>query len=51
MIAVELPEGPIRDALNLADNKLNYRVKIALKGNIRPYLGQRGMTGVTQYVK
>ena len=51
VIAVELPEGPIRDALNLADNKLNYRVKIALKGNIRPYLGQRGMTGVTQYVK
>lgn len=52
VIAVQLPEGPIRDALNMVDNaKTLYRKKIAVYGNLRKYLGQRGLVDVTQYSK
>ena len=51
VVAVELPEGTIRDKLNLVDNEAIYRKKIVVRGNIRQYLGQPGLVDVTQYVK
>ena len=51
VVAVELPEGTIRDKLNLVDNEAIYRKKIVVRGNIRQYLGQTGLVDVTQYVK
>ena len=51
VIAVELPEGEIRDKLNLVDNPSIYRKKIAVYGNITQYLGQNGMVEVTQYTQ
>lgn len=51
VFAVELPEGEIRDALNLVDNPSIYRKKIAVYGNITQYLGEKGMVGTTQYTK
>ena len=51
VVAVELPEGTIRDKLNLVDNEAIYRKKIVVLGNIRHYLGQTGLVDVTQYVK
>ena len=50
VVAVELPEGTIRDKLNLVDNEAIYRKKIVVRGNIRQYLGQTGLVDVTQYV-
>jgi len=51
VFAVELPEGEMRDALNLVDNPSIYRKKIAVYGNITQYLGEKGMVGTTQYTK
>ena len=51
VFAVELPEGEIRDKLNLVDNPSIYRKKIAVYGNITQYLGQKGVVDVTQYTK
>ncbi|MDD3108399.1 MAG: DUF6359 domain-containing protein [Alistipes sp.] len=52
VIAVELPEGVLRDKLNLVDNALTiYRKKIAFRGNMASYLGQTGVVDLQQYVK
>ena len=52
VIAVKLPAGPIRDAVNLKDNASRYyRKRVAFKGNLRLYLGQIGLVDVTEYVK
>lgn len=49
VIAVELPEGPMRDKLNLKDNPSIYRDQIEFKGDMAIYLGQVGMVNVEQY--
>ena len=50
VIAVELPEGPMRDKLNLQDNPSIYRDQIEFKGDMAVYLGQVGMVNVEQYI-
>lgn len=49
VIAIELPEGPMRDKLNLQDNPSIYRDQIEFKGDMAIYLGQVGMVNVEQY--
>ncbi len=47
---VYLPEGTIRDALNIPDNQGSvFRQHIKLYGNIRKYKGTRGLVDVTDY--
>ena len=50
VIAVELPEGPMRDKLNLQDNPSIYRDQIEFKGDMAVYLGQVGLVNVEQYI-
>lgn len=47
---VQLPEGEIRDALNVPDNEGSvFRQKVKLYGNLRKYLGTYGIVDVTDY--
>ena len=50
-IAVELPKGSIRDALNLVDHPDLVGSRIYLKGNpVESYFGTTGLKGVSDYV-
>ena len=50
-IAVELPKGSIRDALNLVDHPDLIGSRIYLKGNpVESYFGTTGLKGVSDYV-
>jgi len=44
---VQLPTGDVRTALNLADNKGNYKKEVTLYGNIEKYFGSTGLKTVT----
>ena len=47
---VKLPEGEIRDALNVPDNEGTvFRQKVKLYGNLRQYLGTYGIVDITDY--
>lgn len=49
-IAVQLPSGKVRDALNLVDNQSVLGRKVCLKGNLSsPYFGLTGLKSVTEY--
>ncbi|MCM1376832.1 MAG: DUF6359 domain-containing protein [Clostridium sp.] len=49
-IAVQLPAGEIRDAVNLADNPGNLGKELTVYGNYEAYFGGAGIKSVTQYV-
>ena len=50
-VAVELPKGGIRDALNLVDHPDLIGTRVYLKGNLVPsYFGTTGLKGVSDYV-
>ena len=50
-IAVELPKGSIRDALNLVDHPDLIGSRVYLKGNpVESYFGTTGLKGVSDYV-
>ena len=50
-VAVELPKGPIRDALNLVDHPDLIGSRVYLKGSIvASYFGATGLKGVSDYV-
>ena len=50
-VAVELPKGGIRDALNLVDHPDLIGTRVYLKGNIvQSYFGTTGLKGVSDYV-
>ena len=50
-VAVELPKGPIRDALNLVDHPDLIGSRVYLKGSIvASYFGTTGLKGVSDYV-
>ena len=44
---VQLPQGDIRTALNLADNVGNYKKEVVLYGNIENYFGVTGLKTIT----
>jgi len=44
---VQLPSGDIRTALNLVDNKGNYKKEVTLYGNIEKYFGATGIKSVS----
>ena len=48
-LAVQLPSGAVRDALNLVDNPGNYKMYVALTGSIEKYFGVAGLKSVTKY--
>lgn len=48
-IAIELPEGPVRNALNLMTNRGLYKYKVTVRGNVRTYKGAPGVVDVTSY--
>ena len=47
---VQLPNGAVRDAVNLQNNSGNYKKEIILVGNIEKYFGTTGVKG-TSYAK
>ena len=50
-IAVELPKGPVRDALNLVDHPDLIGSRVYLKGSlVASYFGTTGLKGVSDYV-
>ena len=50
-IAVELPKGPIRDALNLVDHPDLVGTRVYLKGSlVTSYFGTTGLKAVSEYV-
>lgn len=49
-VAVQLPAGAVRDAVNLVDNATNLGKQITLKGNLEKYFGVAGMKTVSDYV-
>ena len=50
-VAVELPKGSIRDALNLVDHPDLIGTRVYLKGNlVSSYFGTTGLKGVSDYV-
>ena len=50
-VAVELPKGNVRDALNLVDHPDLIGTRVYLKGNLVPsYFGTTGLKGVSDYV-
>ena len=50
-VAVELPKGAVRDALNLVDHPDLIGTRVYLKGNIvQSYFGTTGLKGVSDYV-
>lgn len=51
-VAVELPKGALRDALNLVDHPDLIGTRIYLKGNVvENYFGTTGLKGTSDYVK
>ena len=49
-VAVELPSGPVRDALNLVDHPELIGTKVFLKGNlVDKYFGTTGLKGTCEY--
>ena len=51
-MAVELPKGELRDALNLVDHPDLIGTRIYLKGNVvENYFGTTGLKGTSDYVK
>ena len=48
-LAVQLPSGAVRDALNLVDNPGNYKMYVALTGSIEKYFGVAGLKSVIKY--
>ena len=51
-VAVELPKGALRDALNLVDHPELIGTRIYLKGNVtESYFGTTGLKGTSDYVR
>lgn len=50
IIAVQLPVGDIRNALNLQANPGNYKKEVLLKGSLEAYFGAPGVKSVTAAV-
>ncbi|MDE6801284.1 MAG: hypothetical protein K2J06_00775, partial [Muribaculaceae bacterium] len=48
-VAVQLPAGEVRNALNLSANPGNYKVEVTVKGNLEKYFGTAGVKSVTEY--
>ena len=49
-VAVELPSGPVREALNLVDHPELIGTRMFLKGNlVEKYFGTTGLKGTTEY--
>ena len=48
-LAVQLPSGAVRDALNLVDNPGNYKKLVTLTGSLEKYFGVAGLKSVTKY--
>lgn len=48
-LIVQLPKGDIRDALNLADNKNNYKAEVKITGSIETYFKMPGLKNPTHY--
>ena len=49
-LAVQLPSGKVRDALNLVDNPGNYKKFVTLTGSLEKYFGVAGFKSVSKYV-
>ena len=48
-LAVQLPSGAVRNALNLVDNPGNYKKQVVLTGSLEKYFGVAGLKNVTKY--
>lgn len=48
-VPVQLPQGDVRTALNLQSNPGNLGRKVALRGSLEAYFGQKGIKSVTEY--
>ena len=48
-LAVQLPSGAVRNALNLVDNPSNYKKQVVLTGSLEKYFGVAGLKNVTKY--
>ena len=48
-LAVQLPSGAVRDALNLVENPGNYKKYVTLTGSLEKYFGVAGLKAVTAY--
>ena len=48
-LAIQLPSGAVRDALNLVDNPGNYKKYVTLTGSLEKYFGVAGLKNVTKY--
>ena len=48
-LAVQLPSGAVRDALNLVDNPSNYKKLVILTGSLEKYFGVAGLKSVKEY--
>ena len=48
-LAVQLPAGDVRDALNLVDNPGNYKKYVVLTGSLEKYFGVAGLKSVSAY--
>lgn len=49
-LAVQLPSGEVRNALNLVDNPGNYKKFVTLTGSLEKYFGVAGLKSVSKYV-
>jgi hypothetical protein len=51
-VAVELPSGKVRDAINLADHPDLIGTRIYLKGNVvEKYYGTTGLKGTSEFAQ
>lgn len=48
-LAVQLPSGDVRNALNLVDNPGNYKKLVTLTGSLEKYFGVPGLKTVSKY--
>ena len=48
-IIVQLPQGEIREKLNLVDNPSNYKKKVALTGSLEKYFNVAGLKNTSAY--
>ena len=48
-LAVQLPSGAVRSALNLVDNPGNYKKLVSLTGSLEKYFGVAGLKSVKEY--
>lgn len=48
-LAVQLPSGDVRNALNLVDNPGNYKKLVTLTGSLEKYFGVPGLKAVSKY--